>query len=49
MPGAFRTNIKAAKIAYKILKTPKELQQHTQPKPSEKLIREWFRDSSTAQ
>lgn len=49
MPGAIRPNIKAAKIAYKILKTPKDKQQHNQKKPSDEKIREWFRDSSAAQ
>ena len=49
MPGSIRTNKKAMKIVYAILKTPKELQQRTEPRPPEKLIKEWFRDSSTAQ
>jgi|GEM_PF-2767369 hypothetical protein len=49
MPGSIRTNKKAMKIAYQILQTPKEKQQRSQPKPSEKKVREWFRDSSMAQ
>lgn len=49
MPGAPRPNKKAAKIAYKILKTPKEMQQDNQKVPSERLRREWFIDSSNAQ
>lgn len=49
MPGQPKPNLKAALIAYKILKTPKDLQQHTQKKPSEKRLEEWFRDSSTSQ
>lgn len=49
MPGAIRPNKAAMKIAYAILKIPKDQQQHTQPKPSQKLIKEWFRDASTAQ
>lgn len=49
MPGSVRPIEKAAKIAYKILKTPKNMQTHAQPKPSAKRIKEWFRDSSTAQ
>lgn len=48
MPAAVRPNEKAAKIAYIILKTPKDLQTHNQPKPTAKKIQEWFRDSSTA-
>jgi len=49
MPGSIRSNKKAMKIAYAILQTPKEKQQRSQPKPSEKQVREWFRDSSMAQ
>lgn len=49
MPGAPRPNKKCAKIAYKILNTPKDKQQHNQTVPSPKKIREWFRDSSMAQ
>lgn len=49
MPGSIRPNSKAMKIAYAILKTPKNKRQQTQPQPSEKLLKEWWRDSSTAQ
>lgn len=49
MPSAPRPNEKAAKIAYKILKTPKELQQKNEHQPSEKKKEEWFKDSSMAQ
>jgi hypothetical protein len=49
MPGQVRPNKKAMKIAYAILKTPKDKQQDNQKKPSPEKIREWFRDSSTAQ
>lgn len=49
MPGSIRPNTKAMKIAYKILNTPKEKRQDNQQKPSPEKIREWFRDSSTAQ
>lgn len=49
MPGMIRVNKEAMKIAYKILKTPKDQQQHTQKRPTDKQIREWFKDSSTAQ
>jgi hypothetical protein len=44
MPATPRPNKEAAKIAYKILKTPKDRQQHNQPDPSEKRIKEWFRE-----
>jgi hypothetical protein len=47
MPGAVRPNSKAAKLAYALLKTPKDLQTRSEPRPPEKKIREWFRDSST--
>jgi hypothetical protein len=49
MPGMIRTNEKAMKIAYKILKVHKNKQQKNEPKASDKKQREWFRDSSTAQ
>lgn len=49
MPGQPRPDKECAKIAYKILKTPKDQQQHTQVYPGEKRIKDWFRDSSTAQ
>jgi len=49
MPGMIRGHKKAAKIAYALLKTPKDQQQKTQPNPSKHLLDEWFRDSSTAQ
>jgi hypothetical protein len=44
-----RPNKEAAKIAYKILKTPKNLRQQNQERPPDRLRQEWFRDSSTAQ
>lgn len=37
------------KIAYKILKTPKDKRQDGQKPPSPQLVKEWFRDSSMAQ
>lgn len=49
MPGQVRPNKEAMKIAYKILKTPKDLQQVNDKKPSDKRLREWFRDSVAAQ
>jgi hypothetical protein len=49
MPGAPRPNKKCAKIAYKILNTPKDKRQDNQVIPSERKVKEWFRDSSTAQ
>lgn len=49
MPGSIRPNKKCAKIAYAILKTPVEKQQKNDVKPSQRLIKQWFRDSFTAQ
>jgi len=44
-----RPNKICMKIAYKILKTPKDKQQKNKNTPSPKQIREWFRDSSLSQ
>jgi hypothetical protein len=49
MPGQIRPNNKAAKIVYTIMQTPKNQQQRTQKKPSEKLLKQWRRDSTSAQ
>jgi hypothetical protein len=49
MPGCPRPNTKAMKIAYKILNTPKDKQQKNERVPTPEKVREWFRDSSTAQ
>lgn len=49
MPGAPRPDKKCMKIAYKILNTPKDKQQVNNQPPSPEKIRQWFRDSSSAQ
>lgn len=49
MAAAVRPNNKGKKIAYDILKTPKNLQQYTQLKPSKKQRTAWFKDSIIAQ
>jgi hypothetical protein len=49
MPGAPRPNKAAMKIAYKLLNTPKDLRQVNKKQPDLKRLREWSRDSSTAQ
>jgi hypothetical protein len=49
MPGQIRTNKKATEIAYKILKTPKDLQQKNEKQPSDRLKQQWFKDSSLSQ
>jgi hypothetical protein len=49
MAGMIRPDEKMAKLAYKILKTPKDQQQQNQPSPPEKLIKQWWVDSSVAQ
>ena len=48
MPQALRPNKKAMKIAYAILKVPKDMQQKNE-KPSSRHIKEWFRDSMAGQ
>jgi hypothetical protein len=49
MCNAPRPNKKAMKIAFKILRIPKDMQQRNEKKVSVKRLNEWFRDSSTAQ
>ena len=44
-----RPDKKAAKIAYKIMSTPKYHQTDSQQRPSKKLVREWFIDSQYRQ
>lgn len=46
MPGQIRPLEKIRKVAYKILKTPKELQQDNQPEVSKRRFRRWKIDSS---
>jgi len=41
MPAQIRPNLKLAKIAYKILQTPKELQQKDIKRPTKREVREW--------
>lgn len=45
MPGQIRPDAKVRKIAYKILKTPKDLQQKDNPEPSKKRYESWKVDS----
>lgn len=47
--ASVRPNKKAKKIAYNILKTPKNLQQYTEMVPSKKQRKEWYKDTSVAQ
>jgi hypothetical protein len=49
MPGQIRTNKRAAKIAYRLLRIPKELQQRPDKKPSKRRLEEWFKNSSASQ
>lgn len=49
MPGGIRPNKAAMKIAYDILKTPKDKRQRNEPHPSEKLRKIWFVDSGLSQ
>lgn len=45
MVGQIRPNKKAMKIAYKVLETPKELQQSNDKGPSKFNLKEWEKDS----
>jgi hypothetical protein len=46
MPAQVRPLKEAMKIAYKVLQTPKELQQTNKPKPDKFRLREWDKDSN---
>jgi len=48
MPGCIRPSKKGRKIAYRLLKTPKDRQQESRP-PSEKVKREWYSDVANTQ
>lgn len=48
MPQALRPIPKMAKLAYKILKTPKNQQQHAHTQPTEKQKREWASTTQSA-
>lgn len=41
MPAQLRPDMKLAKVAYKLLKTPKDQEQKNTPNPTEKQRREW--------
>lgn len=45
MPGQIRPIVKIKKVAYKILKTPKDLQQKDNPEPDKKRYEAWRVDS----
>jgi hypothetical protein len=49
MPGQIRPDKKLMKLVYKILKTPKNLQQENQTIASHKRQREWNVDSLMSQ
>lgn len=48
MPQALRPIPKMAKVVYDILKTPKNMQQHTTKQPTEKQKREWAQTTINA-
>ncbi len=48
MPGQIRPDEKLAKIVYKVLKTPKDLQQKNTVKPTERQMREWYSTTATS-
>lgn len=45
MPGQIRPSRKAAKALYKIMQTPKEMQQKNEQVPNERRRKEWHIDS----
>lgn len=47
--ATIRPDKKSMKIAYKVLKTPKDLQQDNNPKPDERRQHEWFKDTQLSQ
>jgi hypothetical protein len=47
MAAWLRPSEKLAKVAYKILKTPKELRQRNDKEPSDKRIEAWKINTST--
>lgn len=49
MPGQIRTDKKLMKVFYKIMKVPKNQQQGTRQKPSEKKQEMWDRDNISSQ
>lgn len=48
MPVQLRPDVKLAKVAFKILGTPKDLQQRNQSKPTQRQERSWRSTSSTS-
>lgn len=49
MAGMLRPDVKAMKIAYKILKTPKDLRQDNKKVQPKKRRQNWFIDSYLSQ
>lgn len=48
MPVQLRPNLKLAKVVWKVLNTPKDLQQKNQTKPTERQEQTWRATSSTS-
>lgn len=46
MAAWLRPNQKLAKVVYRLLQTPKQLQQKNDPQPSEKRLASWKIDTS---
>lgn len=46
MPGQIRPVQKTMKVVYKILKTPKKLQQRDEKEPNDRRLQSWKIDSS---
>lgn len=49
MAAAVRPSSKGKKIAYDILKTPKNLRQYTEMRPTKKQQIAWYKDTSISQ
>jgi hypothetical protein len=49
MPASIRPNKKSKDIAYKILKTPRDLQQISETTPDKERSKRWYSDSFYSQ
>ncbi len=48
MPVQLRPNLKLAKVVWKVLGTPKDLQQKNQAEPTQRQAQSWRASSSTS-
>jgi hypothetical protein len=49
MPAMIRPNKECLKLYWEVMKVPKDKRQDPQRRPSQKIVKQWFRDSSQAQ